>query len=138
MLKPCSIKLSILLQIKVFIFLLPWEPPNINKLLLSYCDDKKLDVLIGTHGHGDHLGGFSNGALNNINSVGLIIDYGYADGGNSKTYESIRDSYVKLGAKYYSAYDCVNYTNGGQKKYKFSDDLSSIPTFDLNEIQEEI
>lgn len=100
------------------------DGPNINKLLLSYCDDKKLDVLIGTHGHGDHLGGFSNGALNNINSVGLIIDYGYADGGNSKTYESIRDSYVKLGAKYYSAYDCVNYTNGGQKKYKFSDDLS--------------
>ena len=96
---------------------------NVNNVLAEYCEDKILDVLIGTHGHADHLGGFNNGALNSIEKVSLIIDYGYKDYGSSG-FNNAKNKYINLGADYYSAYDCVYQINGALKKYKFSEDLS--------------
>lgn len=93
---------------------------NVNKMLEAYCKDDILDVLVVTHGHGDHIGGFNNGALNSINKINLIIDYGYDD---NSYYESLRDNYINKGAKHYSAYECVNLKNNADKMYKFSEDL---------------
>lgn len=99
------------------------DGPNVSAILDKYCIDDVLDVLIATHGHADHLGGFANGALSTINEINLIIDYGYADD-NCYEYENIRKNYINGGTKYYSAYECVNQTNGASKTYKFSNDLS--------------
>ncbi|MCR5112933.1 MAG: MBL fold metallo-hydrolase [Acholeplasmatales bacterium] len=95
------------------------DGPNVDTMLSTYCTDHELDMLIATHGHGDHIGGFGNGALNSIENVKLIVDYGYTD--NDPYYETIRTAY---GADWYSAYDSVNNANGAFKTYKFSDDLS--------------
>lgn len=95
---------------------------NVNRLLEEKCTDHKLEVLIATHGHQDHLGGFTTGALNSITNVGLIIDYGYTGGSADYGYERYRDYFS--GCDYYSAYDCVNLLNGASKIFKFSDDLS--------------
>lgn len=95
---------------------------NVNRLLQEKCTDHKLEVLIGTHGHQDHLGGFTTGALDSITSVGLIIDYGYTGGAADYGYERYRDYFKDC--DYYSAYDCVNLTNGASKIYNFSSDLS--------------
>ena len=89
---------------------------NVNRLLEEKCTDHKLEVLIGTHGHQDHLGGFSTGALNSITSVGLIIDYGYTGGNADYGYERYRDYFKEC--DYYSAYECVNLLNGASKVYK--------------------
>lgn len=98
------------------------DGPNVNSILSNYCTDKKLDVLIATHGHADHLGGFNNGALNSIEKIGLIIDFGYKDNG-AEYYQRVKQKFILEGSDYYSAYDCVNNLNGASKKYKFSDDL---------------
>lgn len=95
---------------------------NVSKILEEYCTDDVLDVLIATHGHADHLGGFSNGALKTIEHINLIIDYGYSDT-NSSGYERERKAFIEKGAIYHSAYECVNYLNDASKSYKFSDDL---------------
>lgn len=95
---------------------------NVDKMLKEQCTDKKLDVLIATHGHGDHLGGFEGGALNSIEEIGVIIDFGYVDNG-AYSYQQEKQKFIKKGAKYYSAYDCVNNINGASKIFKFSDKL---------------
>ncbi len=96
---------------------------NVKKMLDEHCTDDTLDVLIATHGHADHTGGFSNGALDTIEKVNLIIDYGYKDD-NSYAYEKLRDDYISKGAFYASAYDCINLLGKASKIYRFSDDLT--------------
>lgn len=95
---------------------------NVNQMLMKYCTDHTLDVLIATHGHADHVGGFENGALDSIQNIELILDYGYVDN-YSRAYESQRDKFIEKGADYFSAYDCVNYIGEATKEFKFSDDL---------------
>lgn len=104
---------------------------SVRRVLEEHCTDKKLDVLIGTHGHGDHLSGFGNGALNPIESIRLIIDFGYIDN-NCQPYKNVRDEFINKGADYYSAYECVRYQNGASKKFKFSEDLS-LEVLDTNQ-----
>ena len=95
---------------------------NVNSMLKAYCTDSKLDVLIATHGHADHLGGFEGGALDSIENIGLIIDFGYIDNG-CRGYQNERKKYLNLGADYFSAYDCVNGLNNSSSTFIFSDDL---------------
>ena len=94
------------------------DGPNVNQILEEYCLDHKLEMLIATHGHADHIGGFQNGALNSITAIDLIVDYGYTDGDYWETFRKFKNS------DYYSAYDCVNFQNGAYKIFNFSDNLS--------------
>lgn len=95
---------------------------NVDKILREYCSDHKLDLLIATHGHQDHIGGFGDGAIDSINDIGVIIDYGYVSGGIDAGYEKYRTYFDDT--NYFSADDCINLRNGAMKIFKFSDDLA--------------
>lgn len=94
------------------------DGPNVDAILEEYCLDHKLEMVIATHGHADHIGGFSNGALKSIENIDLIVDYGYTDGDYWETFRKFKNT------DYYSAYDCVNFQNGAYKIFNFSDNLS--------------
>lgn len=94
---------------------------NVNKILDEYCTDDVLDILVATHGHGDHVGGFSNKALDSVKNINLIVDYGYY---SYDKYCNLRDDFIINGSDYYTAYECVKMINGASKKYKISEDLS--------------
>ena len=95
------------------------DSENVFNMLEEHCEDNILDVLIVTHGHGDHIGGIQGGALKAIDDVRLMIDYGYS--GNDYTYEKYRGSFS---GDYYCADDCINFRNGAHKLYQFSDDIT--------------
>lgn len=94
------------------------DAPNVDAMLQEYCLDHKLEMLIATHGHADHIGGFQAGALNSIENVDLIVDYGYTDNDYYERYRTYFNS------DYYAAYDCVNFQNGAYKIFNFSSNLS--------------
>ena len=88
----------------------------------KYIDDGHLDLLILTHPHGDHYGGYS--ALKEaIDSVGMIVDYGYYSNGGENYRHSIRDYYVSQGSEYHRIYDNVHEINGGQKRTYITPEL---------------
>ncbi len=97
------------------------DGPYIEEFVEQHCEDHVLDVLIVTHAHADHYGGFCNGALNSIEEIKLIIDYGYQD---SNYYEKVKKSYIQKGATYYPIYNCINELEGASRKYRFSSDLT--------------
>ncbi len=75
--------------------------------------DDRLDLLIATHGDGDHINGIPN-ALSNINYISTIIDYG---GIQTSDYARKKAEFIKKGALYHTAYDCVNFTDGITSRY---------------------
>ncbi len=99
----------------------PEDGPYVNTFIEEHCKDKVLDVLVVTHAHADHYGGFENGALSSINQIRMIVDYGYSD---INGYETVKKSYIKKGASYFPVYNCVNGLDGASKLYRFSDDLT--------------
>ncbi len=105
------------------------DGPYVNDFINEYCEDNILEVLVATHHHADHIGGFYNGALDGINSVGFILDYGYKFRGNNfaANYLNIVDYYTKKTsdkAFYASAYDSINYLNGAYKTYRFAEEFT--------------
>ena len=83
---------------------------HIKDVLNKKVVDKKIELLVLTHPHGDHIGGIVNNCLSNMN-VDTIVDYGYTyqtDGTSMvenintvNSYTSIRDEFVANGTKYY-------------------------------------
>ena len=87
------------------------DASHINSVLNEKVSDKKLELVIFTHPHGDHIGGVINNALNGM-SVDLIVDYGYTyqttgsdeieNSGYVNDYLSWRNQLVNNGTKYYA------------------------------------
>lgn len=98
--------------------------------------DKNLDILVVTHCHSDHMGGLtkmSNSdsdpkALDNVETISNIIDFGHIRSNNTmyKNYNTLRQSYLDKGTKYYSAYESAKHVG----------DLSNI--INLGELSVEI
>ncbi|MFA5421267.1 MAG: MBL fold metallo-hydrolase [Bacilli bacterium] len=81
----------------------------------AYLDDGHLDLLILTHPHSDHYGGYL--ALRAaVSSIDMIVDYGYYEYGGENYRTNIRDYYVGQDSEYHRIYDMVNGTNGGMKR----------------------
>jgi len=77
-----------------------------------YINADHLDLLILSHPHSDHYGGYP--ALKaEVDSVGMIVDYGYYASGAEGYRRDIRDYYVSSGAQYHRIYDMVNNIEGG-------------------------
>ena len=100
--------------------------PVITKYINTYCTDKKLEYVIATHAHQDHIAGFvgndKNKGIFDSFDVDVIIDYAYKNTTSqiSQNYESKRDAKVQKGTKHYTAKDCMNKTNGASTSFELA------------------
>lgn len=100
---------------------------TIKKYVDKYCTDGKLEYVIATHAHQDHIAGFAfdNGLLKQY-EVGTLIDFPLANS-TSETYSSylkVREEIVKNGTKHYSAKECYEETEGAARTYTLGKGLS--------------
>ena len=93
---------------------------HVKEFLQSHMKDKRLDMVMVSHTHGDHYGGMSQ-ALEAVDDVSLFVDYG---GDSKNSYSDARDKFIAKGSKYYGALDCVNYEGGAVKDWYLTKDLS--------------
>ncbi len=103
---------------------------NIKNVINKHCEDGKLEYVIATHAHADHIPGFygtsSAPGIFKSYEIGTIIDFPKT---NSTTvtysnYLSSRDEAVSKGATHYTALDCWNETSGASKIYTLGEGLS--------------
>ena len=103
---------------------------TIHNYIKEYCTDGKLEYVIATHAHQDHIAGFvgtsSNPGIFDLYECEVIIDYAFKNTTSkiSSNYEAKRDAEVASGAKHYTARDCVDGTNGASKQYQLTDSIS--------------
>lgn len=102
---------------------------TITSYINRFCTDGKLEYVIATHAHEDHIAGFVGtasvpGIFDNF-EVEVIIDYALKNTTStiSKNYEAKRDLLVSQGTKHYTAADCIKRENGAQNKYTLSDGI---------------
>lgn len=91
----------------------------VNQVITEHCADGILDCLMVSHSDGDHIDGLIK-ALENVDSISLMVDYGGAGSGNVlKT----RNKYIPLGMQYHSAYDSVHNLNGASDIYYLTEEF---------------
>ncbi len=96
----------------------------------NYCTDGKLEYVIATHAHQDHIAGFtdtkSRDGIFKRYECEVIIDFALtnADTAVYNNYVTARDAEVALGAKHYTALDCVKGLNGAQQTYELGEGMS--------------
>ena len=96
---------------------------TIGDFVDTYCTDGKLEYVIATHAHEDHIAGFvgtnDNPGIFERFEVETIIDFAQHNT-TSKVYNNYvtkRDAEVAAGAKHYTALECVKEQNGAKKIY---------------------
>ena len=98
---------------------------TITNYISNYIQDNKIEYVIATHAHQDHIAGFystntTTGVLDSF-EIGMIIDYPRSDS-TSKTrddYEATRDRLVaENGTEHYTALQCYNNEGGAQRVYE--------------------
>lgn len=103
---------------------------TIHNYIKDYCTDGKLEYVIATHAHEDHISGFvgtkDNPGIFDLYECGIIIDYALKNTTSqiSKSYEEKRDNEVTLGAKHYTAKDCMEGNAGASSKYTLTESIS--------------
>lgn len=100
---------------------------TISSFVDEYCTDGKLEYVIATHAHQDHIAGFvGTNAVKGIfekYECENIIDFNLHNT-TSKVYNDYitkRDAEIASGAKHFTALDCWNQTNGGKRKYQLTE-----------------
>ena len=87
---------------------------TLESFIDSKCTDKKLEYVIATHAHEDHIAGFSGGSAKNgifyKYDVGTIIEFAKTDStsGVYNNYVEARNYAVSKGAKCYTALEAYN------------------------------
>ncbi|MDE6274729.1 MAG: MBL fold metallo-hydrolase [Clostridiales bacterium] len=103
--------------------------PEIKKL----CTDGKLEYVIATHAHEDHIGAFystsSRPGIFESFECGTIIDFPltrkeYSASSVYGRYVDSRKAEVEAGAVHYTALQCWNETDGAKRSYQLSDDIT--------------
>ena len=102
---------------------------TINSYLSRYVTDNKIEYVIATHAHQDHIAGFvGTGSGNNKNGVLYTYDIGTViQFAGHNTSSGIYNSYVNAvtyaeskGAVAYTALQCWNNSDGAQRSYDLS------------------
>jgi len=97
---------------------------TITNYINQHIQDNKIEYVIATHAHQDHIAGFystktTTGVLDSF-EIGTIIEYSKT---NSTTatranYESTRNQLVNGGTECYTALQCYNNEDGAQRVYE--------------------
>ena len=101
---------------------------TIDSYIKEYVTDGKLEYVIATHAHEDHVSAFygtdSTPGIMDRYECGTIIRYAQSNSNSSvrTKFESKCDEQVSKGAKLYTALECVNNSNGAQKVYDLTGD----------------
>ena len=96
---------------------------TIKAYINKYIRDGKLEYVIATHAHEDHIAGFySNGTVTGILEsyrIGEIIDFPKTNSTTNvyNNYKKARDRAVANGAVHYNALQCFNNQDGAQRVY---------------------
>lgn len=96
----------------------------------QYCTDGKLEYVIATHAHQDHIAGFvgskANPGVFDSFEIGTIIQFALTNATSSvyTNYCSERDEAVDRGATLYTAMQCYNNVDGAQRSYTLADGVS--------------
>ncbi len=105
---------------------------NVQAVLTEYCQDKVLEMLVVTHVHADHIGGFTTNFFSfaGIEQVGTIVDFGNSYSSQAYIrYAALRQSLVTQGSSYFAIADLVSddsipdvyYLDDGQTYIEFLD-----------------
>jgi len=97
---------------------------TITNYINQHIQDNKIEYVIATHAHMDHIGGFystktTTGIFDSF-EIGTIIEYSKANttSDTRKYYEAARDQAVERGAEHYTALQCYNNEDGAQRVYE--------------------
>ena len=97
----------------------------------QYCTDGKLEYVIATHAHQDHIAGFvstkKRAGIFERYQCGIIIDFAQTKATSAvyNNYVAARDKEVSEdGATHYTALECCNQTDGAQKVYSLGEGMS--------------
>ena len=95
----------------------------------KYCTDGKLEYVIATHAHQDHIAGFvgtskAPGIFDRY-ECGIIIDFPKTNASSQvyNNYIAKRNAEEEAGAKHYTALQCYNNEDGAQRIYELTDDI---------------
>ena len=105
---------------------------TIANFINQYCTDGVLEYVIATHAHQDHIAGFvgsnSDQGILKRYKIDTLIDFSLTNATSAiyNNYVSLRDEKVASGdiKHHYTANDCIQGTNGAQKKYTITDGIT--------------
>jgi beta-lactamase superfamily II metal-dependent hydrolase len=103
---------------------------TIESYIDQHCTDGKLEYVIATHSHTDHIAGMSGGSSKNgilyKYSIGTIIDFAETKATTAvyNNYETAVSYAVGQGAVHYTAAQCFDQTGGAKREYSLGTDLT--------------
>lgn len=100
---------------------------KIKNYINEYVTDNKLEYVIATHAHQDHIAAFGcNEGIFYSYDIDTIIDFPLTNS-STNTYEKYiegRNYAIDNGAKHYTALECYNDENGAQSTYTLGENMS--------------
>ena len=102
---------------------------TIESYVKQYCTDGKLEYVIATHAHQDHIEGFTSTGTNpgifDRFKIGTLIDFALSNNVGKPLHDKYveqRDAKVASGdiEHHYTAADCISGANGAQKTYNIA------------------
>lgn len=121
---------------------------TIKKYIDKYCDDEKLEYVVATHRHEDHIAGFVGTSkipgIFDVYTIDTLIDFPKVST-SSQLYEDYLEkveNLVENGTTHYTALECYKEANGAKRKYQLSEGIEleilynyyyDHPTTDENE-----
>ena len=104
----------------------------IKEFINQYCTDGKLEYVIATHAHKDHIAGFvgtsTETGIFESYRIGTLIEFARTDVTSQLygNYQTKRDARIASGdlENYYTALQCVEETDGAKKEYTITDNIS--------------
>ena len=102
---------------------------TIANFIDKYCKDGKLEYVIATHAHQDHIAGFvgsnSDQGIFKRYKIDTLIDFSLTNVTSAiyNSYVNLRKEKVESGdiAHHYTANDCIQGTNGAKKTFQLSE-----------------
>lgn len=100
---------------------------TIKNYINNYVEDGKLEYVIATHAHQDHIAAFAcDEGIFYSYKIDNLIDFPLTNS-TTKTYKQYQEGkefLISQGTNYYTALDCYNQVNGAQKIYQLGDEMS--------------